>query len=536
MNELLDQIFLEARNAWRFRWLAFAGATAICIAGWLYVFAMPDQYEASASVFVDTRTALKPVLQGLAVDDDVTSQLNYARQSLLSGSQLEKIATESGVLRPTVSDPKRRAAILQALADAVLLQVRNAGGRDDRDIGGSVYTISYSDRDRARGLKVVEVALDTLISETLGGKRESTEGAQRFLEGQIKTYEERLRSAEDRLAEFKKNNIGLMPTEQGGYFAQLQVETDAAKRIENDLNVAGVRRAELVRQLRGESVINASLAGTPVVGGAAGAPIGDTATRIKEAQARLDELLLRFTDRHPDVIAARSALKELQRRRDAEVEGLRRGDAAAIATSGVSSNPVYQSIQLALNQVDVEIASLRGQLSQHQAKAFELRKRLDTAPAVEAKFAQLNRDYDVNKAQYTALLANYEKARMGEQAGSAGSIRFEIVQPPTVSYVPVSPHRASLLGGVLFLGLAAGCGLAYLLSVLRPVINTERGLAELTGLRVLGWVGPAYPERLRQQFRQNILHFGAAVAGLVVAFVIAYGLSVAGIRLAFFSS
>ena len=52
---------------------------------------------------------------------------------------------------------------------------------------------------------------------------------------------------------------------------------------------------------------------------------------------------------------------------------------------------------------------------------------LDTAPQVEAEFAQLNRDYDVNKAQYTALLASLQKARLGERADDAGSIRFEVV-------------------------------------------------------------------------------------------------------------
>src|SRR6185369_11688628 len=118
------------------------------------------------------------------------------------------------------------------------------------------------------------------------------------------------------------------------------------------------------------------------------------------------------------------------KRRAAEIESVRRGDPNAVAASGASGNPVFQSIQLALNQADVEIASLRGELSQHNSKAAELRQRLDSAPKVEAEFAQLNRDYDVNKTQYTALLANYEKARLGEQADNAGSIRFQIVQPP----------------------------------------------------------------------------------------------------------
>jgi hypothetical protein len=70
----------------------------------------------------------------------------------------------------------------------------------------------------------------------------------------------------------------------------------------------------------------------------------DTLSRIGEAQARLDELLLKYADAHPDVIAAR----ELNRRRGTEIAGLREGDPAA--GSQANSNRAYQSVELALNQ------------------------------------------------------------------------------------------------------------------------------------------------------------------------------------------
>ncbi len=104
-------------------------------------------------------------------------------------------------------------------------------------------------------------------------------------------------------------------------------------------------------------------------------------------------------------------------------------------------------MQLELNKVDVEIAALRRELAQHQGTVAELRQRLNSAPQVEAEFQQLNRDYDVNKAQYTALLESYQKARLGERADNAGSVRFEIVLPPTSPLVPVWPKRTLLAGG-----------------------------------------------------------------------------------------
>src|SRR5258706_359568 len=68
VNPWIIQVQEELSSAWRFRWLALAVAAALALVGWLVVFALPDRYEAVASVFVDTRTSLKPVLQGLTVE------------------------------------------------------------------------------------------------------------------------------------------------------------------------------------------------------------------------------------------------------------------------------------------------------------------------------------------------------------------------------------------------------------------------------------------------------------------------------------
>jgi polysaccharide chain length determinant protein (PEP-CTERM system associated) len=527
MQEILERVYDEARSAWRFRWIGLAVAAAVAVAGWLFVFTLPDRYEAKASVFVDTRTALRPVLQGLTMEQDVNVQLNYVKQSILSGERLEAIARDSGVLTEDKVDPRQVAEILAEFSKRVGLNVRSASGREfDGETGGSIYSFWYQDPNRERSLKVVQTVLTTFVEQTLGGKRAGSENAQKFLEGQIKEYEERLRTAENRLAEFKKDNVGLMPTEQGGYFAELQTAMDTATRLQNELNVAVSRRAELARQLRGESVIGA----VPAVPGVGGAGT-DTVSRINQMQARLDELLLRFTDNHPDVKEARATLQELQARREQELDRLRRGDASAAASSGVSANPVYQSIQLQLNQVDVEIASLRGQVRQHQAKAADLRKRLDIAPQVEAEFAQLNRDYDVTKAQYTALLANYEKSQLGEAADDAGSVRFEIVQPPDAPYGPVSPRRTLLLAGVLAAALGAGGALTYLLHMLKPVVGSTSNLAELTDLPVLGVVSAAFPRQLAARARNQLLRFLGAGSVLAAAFAGVMVLNWLGVRL-----
>jgi polysaccharide chain length determinant protein (PEP-CTERM system associated) len=531
MTPAIDHILDEFRGAWRFRWVALLTALVLALIGWGIVLSLPDRYEAYAQVFVDTRTALKPALQGLTVEQSVDAQINYVRQSLLEGPQLEQIARETGVLPEGVTDERQRTRILDGLRNRIVLSVASAGNQgDERTTAGTVYSIDYMDGSRERGLKVVDTVLKTFVERVLGGKRESSQSAQKFLEAQVKDYERRLSVAEDRLAAFKKRNVGLMPSEQGGYFAQLQTELDASKKAETDLSIAVSRREELSKQLHSDAAISAAGLSSQV--GAGGVTSGgDTLSRIQEAQARLDDLLLKFTDKHPDVIAARSTLAELKQRRAAEMDSLRRGDANAVAASGAGNNPVYQSIQLELNKQDVEIAALRRELAQHQTTVLELRRNLDSAPQVEAEYQQLNRDYDVNKAEYAALLENYQKARLGEQADNAGSVRFEIALPPTSPVSPVWPKRIQLLAGVWFGAICMGALLAYALHTLRPVVNSVRAVAAVTDFPVLGIVSGAFPATHRAESRRELRRISLGALCLVLALLAALALNHAGVRL-----
>jgi hypothetical protein len=170
-------------------------------------------------------------------------------------------------------------------------------------------------------------------------------------------------------------------------------------------------------------------------------------------------------------------------------------------------------------------------LAQHQTTVADLRARLNSAPQVEAEYQQLNRDYDVNKAQYTALLESYQKARLGERADNAGSVRFEIVLPPTAPAVPVWPKRNRLLAEIWLGALAAGAALAYGLHVLKPIVSSVRAANQSTDFPVLGVVSEAFPTRDRARVVGNLWRFGAASVTLLVAFAIVLALNWSGARL-----
>lgn len=523
MQQMLEMVLDILRGAWRFRWVGVSAAWVICILGWVAVMMLPDTFEATARVYVDMRTTLGQVTQGIGVDTPVDSQIARVKQALLSGPQLTQVAEDvyPNFAAKTAQEKQRT---IGALRDRIVV-TSTTQGSSDKPTGGT-YVISYQDHNRDRALRVVSQLVNTFTEGTLGGKRQGTEQAQQFLVDQIKDYEQRLSLAESRRADFKRKNVGLMPGAQGGYFTRLQTEMESVDKAQGLLTIAERRRDELQRQLRGETPILPSNAPLPSAAGSRpattrgngdDAPSGvDTASRIRDTQARLDELLLRFTEKYPDVIALRNTLAELQERQKKEIEAFRKGDPAAAAGIGLAANPVFQSIQLELNKAEVEIASLRGEISSHRSSISELRKLLDTAPNVEAEFAKLDRDYDVTNAQYKALVERLERARLSEQADETGVVRFDTVDPPSASFKPVSPPRSLLILGILCGGMGAGAGLAYLLHLLRPIFFSAHQLTAITGLPVLGIVSSTSIDRHVRQMRLGLLGVGAA-AGLLLA-------------------
>ena len=504
MNAALEFTLELIRGVWRFRWTAMLVAWIVCLVGWLVVLAMPDTYSAWARVYVDTRTRLSQVTQGIGVESNIASEAEGVREALLGGPQLEKVARLSMPDYASASSGQQ-AAIISGLRTR--LQVEATG---ERNRPADLYMITYTDPDRQTARRVVDQLLKLFLANALGGSQEGSERAQQFLTQQIAEYDKKLQAAESRLADFKRHNAGLVPGATGGdYFTRLHGDTDDLDKDRLALTVAEQKRDELQRQLSSEQ--------PGMVSGAAGGGGADTSSAIRETQARLDELLLRFTDKHPDVIAARRTLEDLKKRQQTEIAAVRRGDQAAIAASGLAANPVYQGIKLQLSRADVEVAAARRQVADREGKIAELRKMINTAPEVEAEFARLNRDYDVTRGQYQALVERLNRAKLSDKAEATGVVRFQVVDPPTGSDQPVSPDRIRLILVVLLGGLAAGVGVAYLMHQIRPVFASARQLAELTQLPVLGVVSMTWLERHQAQARHAVWVYSMAVAVLIGA-------------------
>lgn len=515
LRELLTKVLDELRGAWRFRWWSLIAAWVVCIVGWFAVFTMPDVYQASARVYVDSRSILRPLLQGLAINPDLASGLDLVRQVILSRPQIEKVVRETD-LDLRARTPEQKEELIRDIQTRVFIDAADLRARTAQ--GEGLYVISFKDGDRRKAIEVVDTMLKAFVESALGDKRVGQETAQRFIDEQIADYAQRLTEAEARVAEFKRNNLGMMPDSRGDYFARLQEETAQMDAVRSALAIAESRRNEIQRQLSGEEPFLFGFdTGAPSMAMDTGS--GDLTYRIQGLEKQLDELMLRYTEKHPEVIATRATIDELRRRQDEELARVRAGQrATGSLASSLKTNPVYQSLEMELKRTEVQVAELRQELAQRQGTVSTLRRQVNMVPEVEAEFARLNRDYDVTRQQYVELVQRRETASITEQADRTGTVKFEILEPPSASLDPIEPDRPMLLIAVLLAGLAVGAGLAWLMNQLRPVFHSARTLAEVTGLPVIGAISRTWVERYRQLRRVELLKFSAATLLLVLTF------------------
>jgi polysaccharide chain length determinant protein (PEP-CTERM system associated) len=506
MQQILSQILLEVRSAWRFRWFGAAAAWGLCVLGWLWVALQPNVYEANAVVFVDASSVLRPFLSDRIVASDVGSQLGYVREALLGREHLERVVRENDLdVAAASTDELER--LLGTVRETIKINSSQAVGAVN-----SIYNITYQHTDRSTAVGVVRTLLNSLVEDTLGANKEGTDTAEKFLDERILEYETRLQRAEQALADFRRANAGRLPNSAGGYFERLQAQRDELNATERKLRLAEARRDSLSSQLIGESPV------LPLAFGAAGISSRDAAAssvdaRIEEYEAKLDELLLQFTEKHPDVVGIRETISRLELQRQEELMRL-----PTIAGGGAEENPVHQEIQMRLNEADVEIASLSADVAEQTAALNELQALVDEVPKVEAEFARLNRDYDVIYDQYQALVQSRETQALTRKALDADQVEFRVINPPLASSEPVAPRRVFLNAFVFVLGLAGGGGLCYLLAQLRPVFGEIRTLRQIVAFPVLGAISELRDDRILRRRKLATVYFGACVLALTLVF------------------
>ena len=470
MDDLLRQFTGTLIAMWSRRWIALAAAWAVALLAMAAVtVVIKDRYEASAKVFVDTQTVLKPLMTGLAFQPDVDQQVRMLARTLISRPNVERLMSSPRVGLQGLSPSDQEKTI-----DRLTREIKVTPSGD-----ANLFAITYRDINPQRAQILVDELVSLFVASGVSDKQRDSEQARRFLDDQIESYEAKLTESENRLKDFKLRNFGLTGTSNQDYFARMSQATDEVNRLRIELQAAEQSRDALRRELSQEDPtmpVEAMMPGMVPVQ-------SDTEARLDAQRRQLDDLLRRYTEQHPDVLAARRTIAQLEQQRRAEQDARKsEGKRGPAPTS-----PVFQRIRVSLADAEAKVASLRGQLGAQQSQLEQARAMAGKMPEVEAELAQLNRDYDIVRKNYEQLVSRRESASLGEKIDLTTRVAdFRVVEPPRVSPTPARPSRMLVaLIGVLG-AIGAGVGIAFGLTQVFPTVQDARSLKEISGRPILG--------------------------------------------------
>lgn len=501
----INLVLIYLSGVWHKKRYIMISMWTVCILGWIGVSFMPNQYESRAKIYADTKNILNPLLNGLAVTGNIDEELAVISKTLLSRPNLESIAQTTDLYLKYKS-PESYENLIKSLVNSIQL----SGAKS------KVYSISYTHSDPEMARKVVQATMQKFTDSIAGQTRDETNSASEFLSGQINSVKQRLEDSERELAEFKKENQTLLPMRGTSYYSNLnslstQVEDLQMLLTEKETEIQGIKSRFL---------------------GASKSEPGQSASivvrtqyddRIAALSGALDQLRIQYTDKHPNIIALKSRLKNLIELRSGEQENiLQQASTGAISGPGDASNGALQEFSLRIATLESERDVIITRIKNANTKLKSLSEKLDLIPAIEADLVALTRDYEVTNQNYNDLLQRKESAELSRNVDkNTQSVKFQVLEPPMAALTPVGPPRVILYAMVFILSVAVGLVSAFVASQLAPIIANPNHLQNVIGnFTIIGKIEHLNGKRKRKLSRAKSVVF-ILTSGILFAILVA---------------
>jgi protein tyrosine kinase modulator len=489
----------------RRKWLLICPAIVFGIAAFLVTRAMPNLYRSETTILVVPQRVPESYIRS-TVTNRIEDRLRSIREQVLSRSMLERIIIEFDLY------PEQRRKI--AMEDVV------ARMRTEVDVDPPVkddtFKISYVSGDPVVAQKVVARLASMFIDGNVHDRQVLAEGTNQFLESQLEDARLRLIDREKKLEEYRRRYIGELPSQLQSNLQVIQTTQIQLQSLSESLNRDRDRRLVLERSL-------ADMRADPVTAAATSDPTDRTPDPLDAARADLATLERRLRPTHPDVIAAKRRVAQLEAARQAMPKA---PDSPVMPVEPVVADNVVvrrmRDAQTEIDKLDRQIAVKEADTLRLRGTISEYQRRVETAPTRESEMAELTRDYETLKKGYESLLgkkeesniaANLEKQQVGEQ--------FKVLDPARVPERPFSPKRLQLNAMAAAVGLMLGIAVGAVLEYRDTSLRTESQLLEAFKIPVLA-VLPVM-ESIRERRRRTLRLAFTFVGGFLLVASAAVG-------------
>jgi polysaccharide chain length determinant protein (PEP-CTERM system associated) len=464
------------------------------LAGFGISYLLPPKYSSQSTVLVEGQKVpdnyVMPVITA-----DFAQRVQTLSQEVLSPSRLRPVIHSLNLVKPEdegslIGDIQQNMQVepvittmSAAVAASPTAKTKKPSASNEPVPG---FTVNYTDSDPVRAQKICNALTSLIVDENLKSRSEVAQSTTDFLSRQVDDAKRALDDQDAKLAAFKKQYMGQLPTDVDNNMrmlmslnSQLDASTQTLSRAQQDKAYTESMLAQQITSWK------SSLSSTNPQ---------TLQQELAQLQGQLMQLQARYTDDYPDVIKTRADIAEVEKKLK-EVNAASASASASDSTENASATepPEIRQLRLQVHQYQNVIAQATLDQKKLQNSIALYQSRTAMSPNVEEEYKRLTRDNDNAQAFYKDLLAKRSSAGLGtsmenQQEGE----QMNIVATAGLPKDPSFPVRPLLAAGGFGAGLALGALIAIFLEFSDKSIRTERDAAAVMDLPLLisvPWLG-----------------------------------------------
>jgi capsular exopolysaccharide synthesis family protein len=354
------------------------------------------------------------------------------------------------ILLPKPDPEQDDEKLFRALVSSIQGGLEVKGGKQSE-----IIDISYESVDPQRAADVVNAVANAYIDFGLNSRLNGVKKTASWLNEQLSELKDNLNKSEEALESFQRNQ-GLVDSDHQQQIASTQLSTLNAELIK-----AQTKRSEAeilynqVKTLKDSNDNFDSLG--PVLN-------NETVRRMAQEEAgfsrKVKELSKRYGEKHPNMIAAQSDLKQAKLALQREIEKV--------------VNNISKQYKLAVAQ-ERKIASI----------IREQKSEIGNLKGINFELTRLEREVENNRRIYENFLSQFQEADVSEDY-DASNVR--VIDPANVPITPHKPNKPRRIITSGLIGLFLGIALAFLRESLDNTFKSTETIEEKLNIPSLGLV------------------------------------------------
>jgi polysaccharide biosynthesis transport protein len=437
----------------RRRIFVIAPTIGLTVAFGIFAHYQRDRYRGTAIIAAEQTTPPEYLRHVAPPALDIREHLFTIREVLFSDQVLQQAAKATKRYRNIEADlrPQQIEEFRQELnSQADFIKVENE----------HTFTLTYDSQDRYEAMNVTNKLAEAFVKAASAKHEEKTDDAAKVIDDELDSLTNRIQNESKKIHDYKTTAVHALPDHIDDNLRGIESAKDRIQDRETKIVEEVAKKASIEKEiidLEAKGVLD-----QPIVHEKTPDEI-----KLDELRFHLTELQTRYTPLHPEVLATKHQISDVEK---------------AIATapqkgrSEPSANYIkYSELKSELEAIQQRITGDKSEIRQLNTQLETYNRRLEATPQHEKVIEDMNRELKVGESQFHALLDKRLDNSMAKGFEKSDSgLAFAVSEPAALPGGPYSPQRARLV----LMGLAAGLGLGLVFAFVLEQNDTTFGTVD----------------------------------------------------------